>query len=683
MNDVHRDAERGEAVAAATASRSAALRAYLGGRLERWQRWLVGAVGAALLPVMFLPVLPIWKIFLVAPQYREGLQMLIFVNDLQGDLKNINILNHYIGMQEISAGSFPEFGYLPWALTLFGGVALLAAIVDRRWLAFLGWAGFAAFGTVMMMHFADWMVEYGTNLDPKAALDFGAFTPPMLGTVHRGNFVVTSYPHWGGVILIGAGLLGPLVAASDFWRARRRGGIANLMIAALLTTAAVSGARAEEFISYAEPSTVSALQGLIAGAADGDEIVLPEGVHKGQLIVDRSLTLTGSPATILDGEGRGTVVIVRAPGVTLRGFTVRNSGWELLLDDAGVLIDEADSVTVEDLVLEDNNHGVYVRNARGPVIRNCRITGRRGRVQQENHGNGIHVWYAIDTLVSGNVVSGHRDWIYLSFAETARVTGNVFMEEDRFGLHSMYSQRNILKDNAFTRNTAGVALMFSNRMRMEGNLFIHNRGHRTYGLLLRDCSDSLFLHNRLVDNTIALFLDGSNRNRFEENLVAENGWGVIAYSSSEDNVFTRNAFLSNDYQMSLDMRRTRNLLYDDGVGNYWDDARAYDLDGDGIGDAPHHPVSLFAFVSKQSPDLTVFAGSPAVLALDLAQQTLPVLQLTDLVDPAPMLRPVTVPPYAGPQIPEGSERSDGRRLPTALVSLVTACGGLVLLKDRR
>lgn len=654
---------------------------YLAGRLDRWQRALVGLVAIALLPVMFVPILPVWRIVMIAPQYREGLVMRIYVNDVRGDLRNINILNHYIGMKQIDPANFPEFGYMPWAVSLFGLAALAAAIAGRRWPAWLGWAGFATFGTLMMFRFAEWMQDYGTNLDPKAALDFGAFTPPLLGTAVRGNFVIRSFPHVGGYILLLAGLLGPgLLLVEILLKRRRRAGVV-VALALALGTAARAGA--DEFLVYAEPAAVSPLQELVDTALPGDTLRLPEGVHSGQLRVDKTLVLIGPSAAVLDGAGRASVLIIQAPGVVLRGFTVRNSGYELLFDDAGILVDEADDLSAEGLRLDDNNHGIYVRNALRPVIRNCNIVGRRGRVHEENHGNGVHIWHSRDARVEENRISRHRDGIYLSFAESATVRGNVFFTQDRFGLHSMYSQRNVLTGNAFTRNTAGVALMFSNRMEMVGNLFIHNRGHRTYGLLLRDCSDSLFRHNRLVDNTIALFLDGSNRNTFTENLIAENGWGVIAYSSSEGNVFTGNSFLSNDYQMSLDMRRTRNRLSDGTDGNYWSDNRPYDLDGDGRGDAPFQPIGLFAFVSKQFPDLTVFAQSPAVLALDIAQRSLPALQLTELVDPHPLLAPRTIPSYDGPPLPGFEEEGGVPRLMLGLVSLLlTSCGTLLIRRPQ-
>ncbi|NNF05436.1 MAG: nitrous oxide reductase family maturation protein NosD, partial [Candidatus Eisenbacteria bacterium] len=537
---------------------------------------------------------------------------------------------------------------------------------------------------VMMMHFADWLQDYGTNLDPKAALDFGAFTPKLLGVTIKGNFEIASFPHFGGYILFAAGALGPLIVLIDWLSYRRR---KEREAAALLTMFlaffVVQDVSATDFVSYEAPPEVSSLQILVDNAAPGSVLSLPDGVHEGQLTIDRPLTLKGTKNCVLDGAGKGSVLIVQAASVSLQGFTVRNSGYELLFDDAGILLDESIDTRIEGVTLRDNNHGIYVRNATRPLIRDCQFEGRRGRVHEENHGNGIHLWYVKDALIQDNRLMGHRDGLYLSFAEAAMIENNVAYGQDRFGLHSMYSQRNIIRDNCFGRNTAGVALMFSNRMTMERNQFIHNRGHRTYGLLLRDCSDSDFIHNRLVDNTIGLFLDGSNRNRFRENLFAENGWGVIAYSSSEENAFSKNAFVSNDYQMSLDMRRTKNRLSEDGIGNYWSEARPYDLDDDGIGDAPHNPVGLFAFISKQYPDLTVFSGSPAVLALEIAQRSLPALQPSELIDPHPLLKPVPVPEFEGPALPSAPQRGRGGSLSlAALSSLVSVCGGLCLWRSR-
>ena len=105
-------------------------------------------------------------------------------------------------------------------------------------------------------------------------------------------------------------------------------------------------------------------------------------------------------------------------------------------------------------------------------------------------------------------------------------------------------------------------------------------------------------------------------------------------------MWAENDFIQNDYPVALDMRRTRNRFDDGARGNYWSEAETYDLDGDGVGDAPHGPVTAFAFVSKQYPDLTLLAKSPAVASLAVAERVFPSLRTSEAVDSFPLTRPV-------------------------------------------
>jgi len=85
------------------------------------------------------------------------------------------------------------------------------------------------------------------------------------------------------------------------------------------------------------------------------------------------------------------------------------------------------------------------------------------------------------------------------------------------------------------------------------------------------------------------------------------------------------------------------VRFDDGTrGNYWSDDRPFDLDGDGHSDAPYSPVTAFAFLSKQYPDLSVLAHSPAVAALGVAERVLPALRPSEAVDRFPRTSPVRV-----------------------------------------
>ena len=195
---------------------------YIVGPFHNSERIWIVVAALVLLPVFFLPVLPVWTMHLWAPQYPEGLKLEIYANTIRGDLQNINTLNHYVGMHAITPQDFKEFTYLPQLLTLFGVMALLAALVNRRWLAILGWLAFSGFAVYMFSDYARWLYHYGHDLDPRAAIKLQAFTPPLIGYAKMANFKVLSLPGPGTVLLGLAWLLGPLVLFIERRRDRRR-----------------------------------------------------------------------------------------------------------------------------------------------------------------------------------------------------------------------------------------------------------------------------------------------------------------------------------------------------------------------------------------------------------------------------------------------------------------------------
>jgi len=300
---------------------------------------------------------------------------------------------------------------------------------------------------------------------------------------------------------------------------------------------------------------------------------------------------------------------------------------------------KATGVTVHGVRLYDVLYGVYAERADGLCVEHCELVGRVRPLDESGEGNGVHLWYCSDVVVCDNDISRFVDAVYLSFVTRMDAARNRLHDNGRYGLHTMYCQQNRFVDNEVTRDVAGCALMFSNRLEIARNHIERNRGPRTYGLLLRDCSDGRFEGNHLIENTVAIFMDGSNRNHIEGNLIQDNGWGIVLFSSSAGNVFAGNDFIHNDYPVALDMRRTDNHFDDGRHGNYWSEAAAFDLDGDGVGDVPFGPVTAFAFVSKQYPDLAVLAKSPAVASLAVAERVFPSLRPSEAVDRFPRVRP--------------------------------------------
>jgi hypothetical protein len=181
------------------------------------------AVAALLMCAGF--VLPLWRVDLVAPQYPEGLGMLIRVNTVVGvkeqDLNSINNLNHYIGMKRIEPDAIPELKYMPAILGVLVVSALGVAALGKRGVL-SAWT--AAFGAVLAAGLYDywkWGYEYGHDLDVETAIikipDM-TYQPPLIGSKQLLNFTATSWPASGGWLLV----IATALVAVAVWQSYRR-----------------------------------------------------------------------------------------------------------------------------------------------------------------------------------------------------------------------------------------------------------------------------------------------------------------------------------------------------------------------------------------------------------------------------------------------------------------------------
>ena len=385
-------------------------------------------------------------------------------------------------------------------------------------------------------------------------------------------------------------------------------------------------------------ASAASLQERIDRATPGDTIRVEAAVHPGPIVINKSLTLSGDAGAEIRGNCIGNVITIAGDDVTLIGLRVAGSGFRLMDDDAAIFV-TGNGAKIENCVIADSLHGIYLKKISGAQILNNRVRGKttltasnepveKGIGQSSENcdttlvsnrrGNGIHQWNCSSNLIRGNDISETRDGIYFSFTNNCRVEDN-FIHHVRYGLHYMYSDGNAFKENTFTENSAGAAIMFSKELLIRGNRFVNNRGHRAYGLIFQSSDHSRLEQNEIDENAVGLSFNQCNANSVLGNRVTHNYIGLRIGSNSDDNRFSENVFAKNIHPVETggsDVSETRWSI--NGVGNFWDDATELDLDHNGINDLPHRELDLFGVLRRDFPSIAFLSDSPALKLLRFA-----------------------------------------------------------------
>ena len=166
--------------------------------------WSRGVLAVLVIPLIFALGQPLWRISMNAPQYPKGLYLDIYAHTVESgndnhDIKEINNLNHYIGMKTIDRTELSDLDWIPFALVALILLTLrCAAIGNVRALVDLAViTGFI--GGFSMFRFVYKLYSYGHNLDPTAPIKIEPFTPAIFGDKQIANFHTASYPQSGTV----------------------------------------------------------------------------------------------------------------------------------------------------------------------------------------------------------------------------------------------------------------------------------------------------------------------------------------------------------------------------------------------------------------------------------------------------------------------------------------------------
>lgn len=378
---------------------------------------------------------------------------------------------------------------------------------------------------------------------------------------------------------------------------------------------------------------VKTIHEAIRQSVNGDTIWIHPGTYQeGNFIINKEIALIGIDYPVVDGQFNGEIFTIEANHVVIKNLKIINTGIASLNDLAAIGATNANHLYIADNIIDHAFFGVHLMNCKSSTVENNILTAS-GEAEQTT-GNGIHLWKSDKITVKNNKVSGHRDGIYLEFVTNSFIQNNESQNNLRYGLHFMFSHDDEYSGNLFKSNGAGIAVMYSHGVTMKHNRFEENWGASVFGLLLKEMSESTIEHNVFIRNTVAIYMEACSRSNFRNNEFRENGWAIKLQASCDDNVFEENNFIGNSFDMGTNGSMTLNTIR----SNYWDKYGGYDLDKDGIGDIPFHPVSLYSMIVEKMPTAVMLWRSFLVYLLDQAEKVIPVVTPENLKDQFPVMK---------------------------------------------
>ena len=391
------------------------------------------------------------------------------------------------------------------------------------------------------------------------------------------------------------------------------------------------------------------LRDRLARTPPGGTLTVRPGVYRGALVIDRPVTLVGVGHPVIQGDGTGTVLTIRAAGTTVRDLMIEGSGPGPVGNPAGVSV-EADHVIVKNVHIRDTYTGIWVEGAKDAQITHNDIEGRKtvavsgetpalmdddmaGMPMGAAHGkaragrgDGVSLFNAIRPVVSGNTITDVRDGVYLSYGSGTRIECNS-VTDSRYAIHGMYGRTVTVAGNLFAANQSGPVMMYGGPVTLEGNVIREQHSAATgFGVLLLDVGGARLLRNVIVSNRVGLQIEGPvgdpRPTTVELNTVALNQVGIGLYPTANASL-SQNSLVENTVQvlgLGPDGGGGDSSWSRGGVGNYWSDYRGFDRSGRGIGEIPHVEGAAAGKLLAGDPALLALASSPAFTLLRTVEQ---------------------------------------------------------------
>jgi parallel beta-helix repeat protein len=271
-------------------------------------------------------------------------------------------------------------------------------------------------------------------------------------------------------------------------------------------------------------------------AIPGDTVFVYAGTYSENIIVDKTINLTGEDrnSTIIMGDGGGNVVFINTAWANITDFTIINGTFGCMI--SGSLSSNNNTIAGNNIL--NNTYGIYLNTASN----NNMITGNN----ISNNNDGIQLNSASNNNITGNNVSWNiDDGIAIGSSSNNIITSNYVSWNNDDGIHiGSSSINNTIAHNIVFNNTYGIFLDYTSNNNITGN----NVSNNTYGIYMWSSSNNTIAGNNISSNSLwGIYMEGSsNDNTVTGNNVSNNDDGFKVGSSSNNTIIGNYVSWNND-----------------------------------------------------------------------------------------------------------------------------------------
>ncbi|EDZ61468.1 nitrous oxidase accessory protein NosD [Sulfurimonas gotlandica GD1] len=395
------------------------------------------------------------------------------------------------------------------------------------------------------------------------------------------------------------------------------------------------------FIYFISALNASILQETIDSAPSGATLKLPAGIYKGNIIINKPITLLGKEdGVIIDGGGIGKVITINSSNVTIENLTITNSGTQMHQLDSAIFINKSKNSQISNCKILNSLYGIDMLMVEDSNISNNFITSKNNDIGLR--GDALKIWHSHNNTISNNTIDRVRD-VTMNYSNNNILENNHILNS-RFGLQIAHSKNNLIKENEFRYNSVSLMLMMTQNTKITNNSIQSSKGAAGIGVMLKGGHNILFEYNTLRYNAKAMYIDSkwtemSMKRYIVNNEISYNKEAIHFHLTIRNNTFTHNEFVGNidDIVKSTAGFETKSNVVE---YNYWDRYAGFDTNGDNIGDTSHKMYQYADRLWHYNNKVKFFYGSPVMTLLNFLAQVAPFIDpILMLEDKKPIVNP--------------------------------------------